>query len=81
MKQISATNANRLFSKLLSEVSKGEEYVVTSRGKPVARITPVDAEKERRKEGIARLLERLDRQKPLNIPITWSRDDIYEDDF
>jgi prevent-host-death family protein len=81
MKQITATEANRRFSKVLSEVCKGEEYVVTSRGTPVARITPVVAEKERPAEARKKLFERLDSQEPMNIPVTWRRDDIYEDDF
>ena len=44
MKTITAANANRGFSNLLREVSKGEEITILSRGKPVAKITSVHSE-------------------------------------
>ena len=39
-KAISAAEANRRFSQLLREVREGHSFIVTSRGKPVAKITP-----------------------------------------
>ena len=39
---ISASEANQRFSELLREVQEGESFVVTSRGRPVAKVTPVD---------------------------------------
>ena len=89
MKTVSAANANRQFSKLLREVAAGEPVVVTSRGKPLVRIIPVDdgqrreAERmkaERQKRWEAHLAE-LSAQPVMNIPITWTRADIYDDDF
>ena len=41
-RSISATDANREFSRLLNEVANGETYVVTSHGKPLVRLTPID---------------------------------------
>ena len=41
-RSISATDANREFSRVLNEVANGETYVVTSHGKPLARLTPLD---------------------------------------
>jgi antitoxin (DNA-binding transcriptional repressor) of toxin-antitoxin stability system len=38
-KRISAANANRKFSELLRGVRKGKTYVVTSHGKPVAKLS------------------------------------------
>jgi prevent-host-death family protein len=38
---ISAADANRRFSVLLRKVREGRSYVVTSHGKPVARLIPV----------------------------------------
>lgn len=38
---ITATEANREFSRLLGEVAAGEKFVVTSHGRPVARLEPV----------------------------------------
>ncbi len=39
---ISATDANRYFSALIRGVQVGQSYVVTSHGRPVARIVPID---------------------------------------
>lgn len=80
MKQITATEANRLFSKLLSEVRKGEEFVVTSHGKPIARVSPAGQQEAKRAASRAKLIARLRRQKPLNAPVTWTRDELYERD-
>ncbi|MES0203749.1 type II toxin-antitoxin system Phd/YefM family antitoxin [Mesorhizobium australicum] len=41
-KGVSATDANRRFSLLLRGVREGQSYVVTSHGRPVARIVPAD---------------------------------------
>ena len=40
MKSVSAAEANRSFSKLLGSVDRGEEFLITSRGRPVARLVP-----------------------------------------
>ena len=40
--RISAAEANRAFSRVLREVREGKRYVVTSHGRPVARLTPYD---------------------------------------
>jgi prevent-host-death family protein len=40
-KAVSAADANRRFSELLRTMKQGGSAVVTSHGKPVARITPV----------------------------------------
>src|SRR5215469_585297 len=41
-KAVSAADANRKFPKLLRGVRGGHSYVVTSHGKAVARIVPID---------------------------------------
>lgn len=41
-RSISATDANREFSRVLNEVANGETYVVTSHGKPLVRLTPIE---------------------------------------
>ena len=56
-KAISAADANRKFSQVSAEVKEGQSYVVTSHGRPVARIEPVKAEPrqcERRAAGSPR---------------------------
>lgn len=75
---VSAANANRKFSKLLRAVREGESYVVTSHGRAVARIVPIE-----KGSGVARgartaLLKRL-RSEPVATISRWSRDELYED--
>ena len=89
MRTVSAADANRYFSKLLLEVAAGEPVVVTSRGKPLVKIVPVEDQERLEAERIAKErqaqweahLARLAEQPVMNIPITWTRDDIYDDDF
>ena len=76
---VSAADANRKFSLLLRSVRDGHSYVVTSHGKPVARIVPAG-----RNEGVATgaraaLLSRLEKQ-PVNDAGRWTRDDLYKDE-
>ncbi len=44
MKFVGAREANQKFSKLLAEVEKGEVFVITKRGYPVALFVPKDAD-------------------------------------
>lgn len=74
-KAISAADANRKFSQLLREVREGRTYVVTSHGRPVARISPFDA--QRHSEAKAELLAHLESQ-PLRRTGGWKRDDLYD---
>ena len=74
-KAISASEANQRFSELLREVAEGKSFTVTSRGRPVARVLPVDREGERR--SVERLLDRLSRL-PVRYSGPWSRADLYE---
>lgn len=77
-KSVSAADANRRFSELLRTVKKGESVVVTSHGKPVARISPV-VEDNRAEEGArAALFSRLRRERVVNAG-RWTRDELYDD--
>jgi prevent-host-death family protein len=77
---VSAADANRRFSELLRTVRDGRSVLVTSHGKPVARIVPV-TEHDRASEGArAALLARL-RAEPVTNIGRWSRDELYEDDL
>lgn len=78
MKTISAANANRQFSKILREVSHGEAYTVTSRGKVVASIQSATQNEKMKKATRGRLLERLQKVKSIEIP-PWNREELYED--
>jgi prevent-host-death family protein len=78
---ISAADANRHFSQILRGVrEEGATYIVTSHGKPVAKIVPVaeasdDDARERAKK---QLLARLRKQPVMNLP-RFSRDALYDD--
>lgn len=77
-KAVSATDANRKFSKLLRAVREGYSYVVTSHGKAVAKIVPVEKNGKVTRAARAVLLKRL-RSEPIVTIDRWSRDELYED--
>lgn len=74
---ISAAEANRSFSRLLRDVQAGQSYVVTSHGRPVARIVPCDAADTARRAALDALLQRLDSQPAIDIG-RWTRDELYQ---
>ena len=74
---ISAREANQSFSRLLGKVPEGRSFIVTSRGRPVARIAPVEDDVPLKSQALARLLDRLRSQKPVQIG-KWSREQLYE---
>ncbi len=77
-KPVSAADANRRFSELLRTVKKGVSIVVTSHGKPVAKISPI-VEDNRAAEGArSALFARLRREKVVNAG-RWTRDELYDD--
>jgi prevent-host-death family protein len=76
-KAISAAEANRKFSELLRSVKAGQSYVVTSHGRPVARIEPI--EEQTRSEAKAALLAHLESRPVRRRPIGhWKRDELYD---
>jgi prevent-host-death family protein len=74
---ITAAEANRGFSHLLREVREGRRFVVTSHGRPVARLVPFEAATNSRQSARAALFDRLDRQATADIG-RWSRDELYD---
>ena len=76
-KPISAADANREFSRLLQNVKKGQSYIVTSHGKPVARIAPVAERNPFAERAKSVLLARL-REQPVTEIGRWTRDELYE---
>ena len=77
-KSVSAADANRRFSELLRTVKTGRSIVVTSHGKPVARISPV-IQDDRAAEGArSALFTRLRKQRVVNAG-RWTRDELYDD--
>ena len=76
---ISAADANRKFSLILRSVKEGHSYVVTSHGRPVARIIPADRRENVTTGARNALLSRLEQQPIVNAE-RWSRDELYEDE-
>jgi prevent-host-death family protein len=76
-KAISAADANRNFSRLLREVREGKTFVVTSHGRPVARLAPAINRASTRVDARSRLLKRLRSQSVENVG-RWKRDELYE---
>jgi len=77
MQTVRAVDANRQFSSVLKQVSQGEEFLVVSRGKPVATISPVRPADNSHLAARAALLERLRCQEPSGDR-GWTRDELYE---
>ena len=77
-KSISAVEANRNFSRVLDDVRRGQSYVVTSHGKPVARIEPVETISRAEIAARRSLFERLSSQPALDLGRR-TRDELYED--
>ena len=76
---VSAADANRRFSMLLRGVREGRSYVVTSHGKPVARLIPAGKHNDVATSARSTLLSRLEKQ-PVVDAGRWTRDELYEDD-
>jgi len=76
---VSAADANRRFSLLLRGVREGRSYVVTSHGKPIARLIPAGKHDGVAKRARETLLSRLEKQPVMNAE-RWTRDELYEDD-
>jgi prevent-host-death family protein len=76
---VSAADANRRFSLLLRGVREGHSYVVTSHGKPVARLIPAGRHDDVATSARSSLLSRLEKQ-PVIQAGRWTRDELYEDD-
>jgi prevent-host-death family protein len=82
MISVSATEANRSFSKLLREVADGNRVRITSHGRPVALIVPDNGDSERRKkqlQALAALKARWATQEPIVVG-PWTREELYERD-
>lgn len=78
MRNVSAADANRHFSRLLRDVQEGKTVTVTSRGVPVATIAPATSGGGETKTARQALLARLRNQPAAGV--TWSRDELYEDE-
>lgn len=64
MDTVGAFEAKTHLSRLLDRVARGESLTITRRGRPVARLVPVEDDKLRRSRRAARRI--LERRKRLN---------------
>jgi prevent-host-death family protein len=81
MKQhISLRQANQNFSRYVEAVERGQEFVVTRRGRPVALLSPAPRRALRRLTGEqeAALKRLFASARPLGIG-KWRREELYED--
>ena len=76
-KVISAADANRRFSETLRTVRRGHSVVVTSHGKDVARIAPVENDSAVRRGARAALVNRLRSERVVKAG-RWTREELYE---
>jgi prevent-host-death family protein len=75
---VSAADANRSFSRILRSVREGRSVVVTSHGKPIAKILPISEHDDRMAKGArSALLSRLRSESVVSIG-RWTRDELYE---
>ncbi|MEN9855005.1 MAG: hypothetical protein RL186_1220 [Pseudomonadota bacterium] len=73
-KTLSAAEANQGFSNMLRQVQQGEDFIVLSRGRAVARVVPYVDEPNSAK--LAEIVAEL-RQLPERDLPDWTRDDLY----
>ena len=80
---VSARTANQHFSRLLQEVAAGKSFVITHRGRPVARLVPETPPEGRRltpeqeqalAESIAWTRSLKPPAEPTGLTVDWPRD-------
>jgi prevent-host-death family protein len=76
---VSAADANRRFSELLRTVREGRRIIVTSHGRPVAKIVPITEHDQTHRGARTGLISRL-RAEPVVDIGRWTRDELYEDE-
>lgn len=80
MRTVSLKTANQEFSRLIREVELGEDFVITRRGEPVARLVPHQADKTDDPEWEAayrRMAARLEKGAHLG-GLRINRDELYD---
>ena len=80
MRIVSLMKANQEFSKLVKEVERGEGFLITRRGRPIAKLVPHTADKttdSRWTAAYRRMMERLNEGASLG-GLKADREDIYD---
>ena len=79
-KRISADDASRSLPEMLRGLRKGWSYVITLRGKAIARLLPASMDEQRTEMARAALLKRLKSQPAVTKTGArgrWTRDELY----
>ncbi len=79
-KSITLRDANQNFAKYVRKAQGGEEFVITRRGQPVARLSPVGGKRVLTREqqaALNRTRKRLEKGWPLGIGKI-DRDSLYD---
>lgn len=81
MADVTRTELNQQTARVLARVQAGEDVTVTDRGRPIARITPVDADRRGRRAASGALRPASERGAPkISSPIeNWSTEQMIED--
>jgi prevent-host-death family protein len=79
-KIVTASEANRQFSKLLRKVGNGETYTITNHGEPVATLAPSPAKVQKERELAKKRLMAWLKTLPTCDVGPWTREELYEDD-
>ena len=83
LRPVSLKQANQQFSRLIREVESGEGFVITRRGRPVARILPNDEVRTRDPQWVAayeQMKARLRKGAPLGGLRIEDRDALHDRD-
>ena len=79
-KTVTLRDANQNFAKYVRQVEAGEEIIITRRGEPVARLSPVSAKRvltPEQEAALERTRKRLEKGWPLGIGKI-DRDSLYD---
>ena len=68
MQTIQASEANTRFLRILDDVERGESFIITRRGKQVARLIPqVEIDRDRVQRAVQSILAIRKRTKPVSL--------------
>ena len=76
-KVVTSATACHRFRDLMRGVRRGDSYVITSQGRPIARLSPVEPQADLRDAAQAVLFQRLARQAASDVG-PWARTSLYE---
>lgn len=81
-RRVSTTDVEQNLTSIIHDVEEGETFVITSDGREVARLSPVekfDVNSEKAKQARKELFEHLRQVKAIDIG-PWTRAELYEDE-